>query len=142
MVWRFHADVAYTDGGWSIYIRELDETVTARYRGEIASRALDFILSRPGAVDAEIDLRFCSERDVIRTRAAQLGFDRLGQTGGRVDTYQPATRTKSVSVEYDRHGAVVGIDASVGDAAFEVTRGGALDALSSAAQYADSRRPR
>lgn len=138
MVWRYHADVTYTGGGWSIYLNELDETVRARHRGEIASRALDFILSKPGAVDAEIDIRFCSERDVIRSRAAQMGFDRIVQAGGRVDTYQPPAKTKSVSVEYDRQGAVVGIDASARNSAFEVSRGGALDALFSTAQYVDS----
>lgn len=142
MVWRYHADVTYTGGGWSIYINELDETVSARCRGEIASRALDFILSKPGAVDAEIDVRFCSERDVIRERATRMGFDRIARTGGRVDTFHTPSRTKSVSVEYDRHGVVIGIDASEETSEVEVSRGGALAALFSATQYADSQRRR
>lgn len=140
MVWRYHADVTYRGGSWSIYIRELDETVTASHRGEIASRALDFILARPGAVDAEIDLRFCSERDDIRMRAARLGFGRIVQTGGRVDTYQPPTKRKSISVEYDRHGVVIGIDASASNCEFKVSRDGALEALFATAQYADTGR--
>lgn len=135
---RFHAEVTRSGAGWLVYVAELDETIAVGHSGEIASRVLDLILAETGTGD-EIDLVVTAERDVIRARAAQLGFETV-KSAPRTDVYQLPGKARSVSVRYDDHGAVVGLDASTQVAEFQVTRDGAMDALFYTAQYSDIRR--
>jgi hypothetical protein len=53
---QFHAGVTRSGAGWLVRVAELNETIVARHRAEIMSKALDLILSKPGMADAEIDL--------------------------------------------------------------------------------------
>ncbi len=139
---QFQAEVTRSDVGWLIYVRELDQSIIARSRGEIAAKAFDLIVSKTGTPENEIDLVVRSERDIIRTRATQLGFETTIESGSRTDTFQLPAKTRSVSVRYDDYGAVVGVDASTQLAEFQTTREGACDALFYTAQYSDIRRRR
>ncbi|RDH79553.1 hypothetical protein DVS77_04845 [Mycolicibacterium moriokaense] len=83
-----------------------------------------------------------NERDAVRSRAAQLGFETNSGESPRTDTYLLPLKSRSVIVRYDDHGAVVDVDASTQLAEFQITREGAYDALFYTAQYSDIRRRR
>jgi hypothetical protein len=83
-----------------------------------------------------------SERDAVRKRATQLGFETTSDSGSRTDTYRLPGKPRSVLVRYDDYGAVVGIDASAQVAESQTTRDGVFDALFHTAQYSDIKRQR
>lgn len=139
---RFHAEVTRSGACWRIYVPELDQFIIAQDRGEIAARAHDLIVSKTELSDHPIDLVVRSERDSVRKRATQLGFQISSESGSRTDAYQLPGKPRSVSVRYDDYGAVVGVDASTQLAEFQTTRDGAFDALFYTAQYSDIRRQR
>ena len=106
---------------------ELDQSARVFQRGEIVAAACALITSSTELANDAIDLVVRSERDTVRTRATQLGFETKPSPGTRIDTFQLPTR--SVSVRYDDYGAVVEIVASDQVAEFEPTRDGAFGAL-------------
>jgi hypothetical protein len=83
-----------------------------------------------------------SERDSVRLRATQLGFETISDSATRTETYRLPERPRSVKVRYDDYGAVVDIDATTQIAEFQTTRDRAYEALFYTAQYSDIRRRR
>lgn len=138
----FHAEVTRSGAGWLIHVTELEESINARDRGEIAARAYDLIASRTELSYDQIDLVVRTERDSVRERATKLGFGTISESGSRIDIHQLPRKARSVVVRYDDYGAVVGIEASTQVAEFQTTRDGAFDALFYTAQYSDIRRQR
>ena len=123
-----------------MYVTELEQSIIARSRDEITAKAYDLITAESGTPEDQIDLVLRSERDSVRSRAVQLGFETICDSGSRTDTFQLPEKPRAVSVRYDDYGAVVAVDASTQVAEFQPTRDGAFDALFYIAQYSDIRR--
>jgi hypothetical protein len=134
--------VTRSGAGWLIHVKELNQSIVAGNHGEILGRTRDLIASNKGLSHEQIDLVVHSERDSVRIRATQLGFETTSDSATRTDTYQLPERPRSVTGRYDDHGAVVEIDATTQVAEFQPTRDGAYDALFYTAQYSDIRRRR
>jgi hypothetical protein len=137
---RFHAEVTRNGAGWLVHVGELNQSFDATRHDEIVTRAYDLIVSRAGVSVGQIDLVVLSERDAVRRRATQLGFETRSDGATRTDTYFLPRKPRSVAVRYDDYGAVVGIEATTEVAEFQTTRDGAYDALFYTAQYSDIRR--
>jgi hypothetical protein len=140
---RFHAEVTRNGAGWLIEVKELSQFTEAATHGEILPRIHDLLASNAGVAHDQIDLvEVHSERDSVRLRATQLGFETISDSATRTETYRLPERPRSVKVRYDDYGAVVDIDATTQIAEFQTTRDGAYEALFYTAQYSDIRRRR
>ena len=139
---RFHAEVTRRGAGWLVDVAELNQSFVAKSQSEILDMTRGLIALNKGVSLDQIDLVVRSERDSVRIRATQLGFETSSQRATRTDMYQLPAKPRSVSVRYDDYGAVVGIDATMQVAEFQNTREGAYDALFYTAQYSDIRRRR
>ena len=137
---RFNADATRSGAEWLVHVPELEQSIIAQRRDEIIAKAYDLIQTKSGLSEDQIELVLRSERDIVRSRAVRLGFEIIGESGSRTDTFQLPGKPRAVSVRYDDYGAVVAVDASTQVAEFQATREGAFDALFYTAQYSDIRR--